>query len=127
MIFNYRLSRCRRCVECAFGIMCSKWRLLYKPIETKIEKAENIAKAITLLHNIIIDLDGIPNAIAIEEAMESFEFQKKNQEITNISRKSLNRYSNDAKQFKDTLKSYFNSPIGKISFQDICYYGKKSD
>jgi len=57
--------------------MCSKWRLLYKPIETKIEKAENIAKAITLLHNIIIDLDGIPNAIAIEEAMESFEFQKK--------------------------------------------------
>jgi len=127
MIFNYRLSRCRRCVECAFGIMCSKWRLLYKPIETKIEKAENIARAITLLHNIIIDLDGIPNAIAIEEAMESFEFQKKNQEITNISRKSLNRYSNDAKQLRDTLKSYFNSPIGKISFQDICCYGKKSD
>ncbi|XP_025425061.1 protein ALP1-like [Sipha flava] len=77
MIFNYRLSRCRRCIECAFGIMCTKWRLLYKPIETKIEKAENIAKAITLLHNIIIDLDGSPNAMAIEEAMESFEFQKK--------------------------------------------------
>ncbi|XP_025196657.1 uncharacterized protein LOC112595605 [Melanaphis sacchari] len=121
------LSRSRRCVECAFGIMCTKWRLLYKPIETKIEKAENIAKAITLLHNIIIDLDGSPNAIAIEEAMESFEFEKKNQEITNISRKSLNRYSNDAKQLRDTLKSYFNSPIGKISFQEIYCYGTKSN
>lgn len=31
----------------------------------------------------------------------------------------------DAKQLRDTLKSYFNSPIGKISFQEICCYGKK--
>lgn len=69
-----------------------------KPIETKIEKAEKLAKTITLLHNIIIDLDGVPNANVIQQAMKNFEFQRNTKKITNISRKSHNWYSNDAEQ-----------------------------
>ena len=52
---TYRLSRTRRCVECAFAILTAKWRLLNKAIETK---AERIVRCICLLHNIIIDLEG---------------------------------------------------------------------
>ncbi|KAG8239330.1 hypothetical protein J437_LFUL019024 [Ladona fulva] len=38
-----RLSRARRCVECAFGIMCAKWRLQETCIETYVDKAEKMA------------------------------------------------------------------------------------
>lgn len=75
IIFNFRISRCRRCVKCASWILCNKWRLLYKPIEIKIEKIKIIAKAINLLHNIIKDLDVIHNACAIEEVTKSMNFK----------------------------------------------------
>jgi hypothetical protein len=57
-VYNYRLARARSCVECAFGIMTAKWRLLGKAIETEVEKAESIVKCICLLHNLIIDMEG---------------------------------------------------------------------
>ena len=53
-IFNYRLSRARNTVECAFGIMAAKWRILNKSIETNAQHAVDITKAICILHNYII-------------------------------------------------------------------------
>jgi len=44
--FNSRLSKARRCVECAFGIINSKWRILWKPIKTTPSNAEIIVKPI---------------------------------------------------------------------------------
>lgn len=58
-IFNYRLSRARMVVECSFGIIVSKFRILAKANETKVENAVHIVKAITLLHNIIIDFQDL--------------------------------------------------------------------
>jgi len=57
-VFSYSLSRARRCVGCAFGILTAKWRLLNKAIETNVNKAETIVRCICLLQNIIIDLEG---------------------------------------------------------------------
>nr|CAH7735736.1 unnamed protein product [Callosobruchus chinensis] len=55
-MFNYRLCRARMVVECSFGAIASKFRILQKAIETNVENAVHIVKAITLLHNIIKDL-----------------------------------------------------------------------
>lgn len=57
--YNYRLSRARMTIECAFGIASSKFRVLLKSIETKVENADHIIKAICILHNTIIDLEKI--------------------------------------------------------------------
>lgn len=56
--FNKRLSRARKSVECAFGILYSKWRIISKAIETKVELADMIVKCVCVLHNTIIDKEG---------------------------------------------------------------------
>lgn len=50
-IFNYRLSRARRVVENAFGIISSTFRVLRKPILLEPNKAQIIVMAIIYLHN----------------------------------------------------------------------------
>lgn len=50
-IFNYRLSRARRIVENAFGILASRFRILHKPIATRIEVTDKIIRTACALHN----------------------------------------------------------------------------
>ena len=59
-IYNERLSLARQVVECAFGIMTSKWRLLTKAIEVEPERADSIIKCTCLLHNLVIDRESVP-------------------------------------------------------------------
>ena len=51
MIFNYRLSRARRIIENAFGILVARWRIFNTRIPTSVETAESIIQAAICLHN----------------------------------------------------------------------------
>ncbi|XP_048512529.1 protein ALP1-like [Athalia rosae] len=56
-VFNYRLSRARRVVESAFGILAAKWRIFRKPIEASVPTAKKIVQAACCLHNYILSYE----------------------------------------------------------------------
>ncbi|XP_068089507.1 uncharacterized protein [Hyperolius riggenbachi] len=57
--FNYRLSRARRMVECAFGIMAAKWRIFQGSLQMTPEHAVTVIKAACILHNYVREKEGV--------------------------------------------------------------------
>ncbi|GBP78910.1 Protein ALP1-like [Eumeta japonica] len=57
-MFNYRLTRARRYVECAFSILADKWTIFHRPLDIDKTTAVWTVKACTILHNFIRDKKG---------------------------------------------------------------------
>ena len=52
-IYNYRLSRARRVVENAFGVLAARWRVYHTRIAVRPEWTNNIVMATCVLHNFL--------------------------------------------------------------------------
>ena len=52
--FNKQLSRARRVVKNASGILAQKWRAFFRPTENDAETAEHVVKVARCLHNYIL-------------------------------------------------------------------------
>ncbi|KAK9687367.1 DDE superfamily endonuclease [Popillia japonica] len=57
-VFNYRLTRARRYVECTFGILANKWRMFHSTMLVSENFAGDITKAACVLHNFVRRRDG---------------------------------------------------------------------
>lgn len=66
-VFNYRLSRARRFIECTFGILSNKWRIFHRPLNVSEEFAYDIIKACVILHNFVRIRDG--NTLEFEDTL----------------------------------------------------------
>jgi hypothetical protein len=117
-VFNYRLSRARRVVECAFGVSASKWRILDKAIETKVDTGVQIVKCIALLQNVIIDVEGLhepsSNDCGSLDANDGTQLKKS---------RIHNSVTATAKQTRDLFCKYFNSLAGSVPWQEEAIRG----
>ena len=58
-IYNYRHSRARRIVECAFGILSNRFPIIYGPILQDYDHAVKTIQACVVLHNFINHHEGL--------------------------------------------------------------------
>jgi hypothetical protein len=102
---NYRLSRARRFVECAFGILSNKWRIFHSSIIIHPQSAKHIIKAACVLHNFVRRRDGYQFEDTIRCDMEEFD------EVQAVGGRS------SGISVRDSFVQYFNGP-GAVPWQN---------
>lgn len=105
-VFNYRLSRARRYVECAFGILSNKWRILNRSLDVSIPLSIDIVKACCILHNFVRKRDG--HHIREEDFTHNLE---------SIQIPPSIRSGRQANNIRDVFQQYFMSDSGALSWQ----------
>ncbi len=121
-IFNYRLSRARRVVENAFGILVNRFRCLLKTLEVNPDKATKITITCCMLHNLMRmrypTLDrGQGDAVNSSGNLVRGAWRHRLGHVGGEENLQGNYGNNKAKAQRDYLKEYFNSPAGAVSWQ----------
>lgn len=131
-VYNYRLSRARRTIENAFGILVARWRIFRCPIATYVETAENIVKSCICLHNWLLQEDEkisneteqyiTPGLIDVPGEFGSFvegSWRSTNAGALNdTNRLGTNNYSDNADKIRENFCSYFNEE-GNLWWQHL--------
>lgn len=102
--YNYRHCRGRRVVECAFGVLSNKWRVLHSCILVDIDFASSIVQSCCVLHNFVKKRDGY-----IFEDTLSCELSPLSDQVTVGGRSS-------GIEIRDKFCNYFNGP-GAVAWQ----------
>ncbi|XP_072400625.1 uncharacterized protein [Diabrotica undecimpunctata] len=105
-VFNYRLCRARRYVECAFGILSNKWRIFHRPINVQPHFAVLIVNACIVLHNYVRDRD----RYLVEDTTTITGLE-------DVSGESTTRGGLEANNIRSVLSSYFLTEVGSVSWQ----------
>lgn len=106
-IFNYRLSRARRLVECAFGILSQTFRIYNRRLKADPKNVNQIILTTCILHNIIRN----SRSITFDNAE-----RLNTDNVQNLRRHGGNAQT-EAFLTRNIFKDFFNSPIGSVPWQ----------
>lgn len=123
-IFNYRLSRARRTVENAFGILANRFRVFHTAINMKPEKINHIVLASCALHNFLrrhATNSYLTKNIVDTEVLDTGDVilgdWRREKTFDGLQHGYGRNPSQSAKENRDTYKRYFMG-AGKVSWQD---------
>ena len=122
-LFNYRLSRTRRVVENAFGILAQRFQVFLTTMQHSPETIQLIAKACMLLHNLMrTRYPGLQNQdLDREDANRDLVPGAWRQGLNladTIAVAGPNAATRDAKKQRNLLKHWVASPAGSVPWQD---------
>lgn len=132
-VFNYRLSRARRVVENAFGILSSRWRVFRRPMEVLPSNAILVTKAAVVLHNFLRKTDSddtnsrktmyLPPGYVDYDDREGNvlpgDWRSEEEHcFQSLEHQGSNNYTDSASFKRQQFMKYFVSPQGALPWQD---------
>ena len=121
-IFNYRLSRARRVVENAFGILANRFQILLTTMNHHAETVRIIVSACVLLHNLMRTRYPVLQNRLVDYQDPQGNMQPgawrqgRNMDDT-MNVQAPNRASKAGKKQRNLLRHWCNSPAGAVPWQ----------
>lgn len=118
-VYNYRLTRGRRTVENAFGILANRFRVLHSPICLRADRVESVIMAACVLHNILrnVSLEADTEDPVTHDVNDG-QWRADPPLGEPMQRPSGNHSTNEGKAQRIILQDYLNSPQGSVPWQD---------
>ncbi|KAK3108095.1 hypothetical protein FSP39_001045 [Pinctada imbricata] len=123
LVYNYRISRGRRVVENAFGIMASRWQILLTQMMQTPDNVRIIIEACVILHNLLrMKFPSMQNTQLDSEDSEhnivpgAWRATAYMHEVDQV--RGHNVDATRAKRQREYLRLYFNSTAGSVPWQD---------
>ena len=129
LVANYRISRARRVIENAFGILAARFRVFRRPIHAKVETTESITKACVALHNFLMVGRQYGTEHYCPARFADYEIDGKKLDgewrsivhgdtsFAPVKNVGSNNYGKKAKDVRDSFATHFCTPVGEVPWQ----------
>ena len=127
-VYNYRLSRARRVIENAFGLLRTRWRIFSRPIKASVKHVENFTLAAIALHNYLRQTEtamycpnGFVDSTDKSGVINPGEWRRQigpnDGCLLDLCNVRGSRPAKSATEMREAIKDYVNSEEGAIEWQ----------